>query len=162
MIWRTVKPGWRVGDDGAVGADFDRGRLRVDVDGDAVALDVGFDGEVGEDFDGKNPGLEDAVLLAEEDAVFAGDGEGLFGFSVRGEDGAGGFEGDGIEGCEGGNCLGMDRSGDCGRCGKEQGQSECGGPARRSSETVHGVSPGVRLKANSLPRGGRVRPGAEI
>ena len=81
-----------VGDDGAVGADFDRGRLRIDVDGNAVAFDVGFDGEVGEDFNGKNPGLEDSVLLTEEDALFAGHREGFGRLGISAEDGVGGIE----------------------------------------------------------------------
>ncbi len=68
------------------------GRLLVDVDGNGVALDVGLDGEVAEDFDGQDPGLECAVLLAEEDAALAGDGEGLESFGVGLDDGAGGVE----------------------------------------------------------------------
>ena len=47
--------------------------------GTRVAFDVGFDGEVREELDGQDPGFEGAVLLADEDAVFAGDGEGFEG-----------------------------------------------------------------------------------
>ena len=42
----------RIGDDGAVGVDFNLGGLLVDVDGNRVAFDVGLDGEVGEDLMG--------------------------------------------------------------------------------------------------------------
>ena len=40
------EPDMRISDDGSVRPDFDLGRLLVYVDGDRVALDVGFDGEV--------------------------------------------------------------------------------------------------------------------
>ena len=62
MIWRTVKP-MGVGNDGAIGANFDLRGLLVHVDGNGVALDIGFDGEVRKQLDGQNPGFEGAVLL---------------------------------------------------------------------------------------------------
>ncbi len=62
-----------------VRTDFDVGGLLVDVDGDGVALDVGFDGEVTEELDGEDPRLELAVLGADEDAARPSDGEGLHG-----------------------------------------------------------------------------------
>jgi hypothetical protein len=95
-----------VGDDGAIGADLDGGGLLIDVDGYAVALDVGFDCEVGEELDGENPGLEGAVLLTNEEAALAGDGEGFGGTGGGAEDGAGGVKGEGGDGGEG---LGVGR-----------------------------------------------------
>ena len=68
-----------VGDGGVVGADLDLGGLRVDGDGDAIALEIGLDGEVGEELDGEDPGFELAVLGTDEDAAGASYGEGLDG-----------------------------------------------------------------------------------
>jgi hypothetical protein len=125
-----------VGNYGAIGADFDGGGLLVDVDGDAVAFDVGFDCEVGEDLDGENPGFEGAVLLADDDAVLAGDGEGLERLCVGADHGAGVVECDGGyrrkagRGHLRGIRLGWAHNGDRESQGKEQG----GGPARRASE----------------------------
>ena len=47
---------------------------------------------------GQRPGFEDAVLLADEDAAFAGDGEGLVRLGMGLDHGAGGVEGDGGRG----------------------------------------------------------------
>lgn len=124
-----------VGDDGAVGADFNGGGLLVDVDGDAVALDVGFNCEVGEELDGDDPGFEDSVLLADEDAALTGHGEGFQGLGVGVDDGTGNVESDGGDGRKAGRAgLGGTRDGDCGNCGKKQG----GGPAGEPEcETGH-------------------------
>ena len=74
----------------------------VDVDGDGVVLDVGLNGQVGEDLDRQHPRFEGSVLLAEEDAVLAGDGEGLERFRMGADDRAGVVERDRSEGSEGG------------------------------------------------------------
>jgi hypothetical protein len=81
-----------VGDYRAVRADLDGGGLLVDVDGDAVACDVGLNGEVGEKLYGKDPGFKSAVLLADEDTALACDREGLEGLGVGADDRAGGVE----------------------------------------------------------------------
>ena len=83
-----------IGDDRAVRTHFNLGGLLVHVDGNGVALDVGFDGEVREQLHRKNPGFEGAVLLAEHDSALAGDGEGLLSFGVRANHGASAVEGD--------------------------------------------------------------------
>ena len=135
-----------VGDDGAVGPDFDLCGLLVDVDGHGVVLNLGLDGEVAEDLCGQDPGLECAVLLAEENAALAGYGEGLEGFGVGLDDGARGVEGDGEQGIEnrrGG--LGQDR----GSYRKQQCEAE---------QAAHHVGP-CAVKANSLRHGARAQQG---
>ncbi len=112
-----------VGDDGAVGADLDGGGVLVEVDGNGVASDAGLDGEVGEELDGENPRLERAVLTAEEDAVRAGDGEGLLGLDGGAENGAGDIKRDGGDGRQGGR-RSLRGSEDCGGCAAEQGEKE--------------------------------------
>jgi hypothetical protein len=89
-----------IGDDGAVGAYLNGGGLLIDVDRDAVTFDVGFDREVGKKFDRKDPGFEDAVLLANEDAALTGDGEGLERLGVGVDCGAFMIEGHGSDGGE--------------------------------------------------------------
>ena len=76
-----------VGDDGAIGADFDFCGLLIHIDGDGVALDLGLDGHVREELYGERPGFEDAVLLTENDGALAGNGEGLLSFGVGADTG---------------------------------------------------------------------------
>ena len=132
-----------VGDGGAVGPDLDGGGLAVDVDRDGVPIDFGLDGEVREELDGQHPGLEGAVLLADQHAALAGDGEGLVGLYLGLDDRTGGVEGYGRNGGEGrAGGLGVD----CGRCGKEHGAGHAG----RAKNPVHFVVLRVLPKANIL------------
>ena len=77
--------GVAVGDGGAVGEDFDICRLRIYGDGDGVALEVGFDGQVAQELYWEYPGLELAVLRAYDHALFAGYGEGVCGLGGAGD-----------------------------------------------------------------------------
>ena len=129
-----------VGEDGAVGADLNGAGLLVHIDGNAVALDSGFDGEVREQLDRQNPGFEGSILLTEKDAAFAGDGVGLFGLSGSVKDRPRSVKGERGEGGEGGG-GGLSRygDGDGGRCGKEQESRDASGPAAEGEATAHGV-----------------------
>ena len=75
----------RVGDGGAVGAYFDLAGHRVQVERHRIVFDIGFDGEVREQLDRKYPGLEGALLLADEDPFRAGDGKRLASFDMLAE-----------------------------------------------------------------------------
>ncbi len=74
-----------ISDGGVVGGDGNFSSGGVDVNGDIVAFDLGLDGEVTDELDGEDPGFEAAILLTEESATFAGDGEGFFRFDVLAE-----------------------------------------------------------------------------
>src|SRR6202034_2207245 len=115
-----------VGDHGAIGMDFDFRGLLIDVDGNAVACDVGLDCEMRKELDGEDPGFEGAVLLTDEDAALTGYGKGLEGLGMGADDGAGVIEGDGCEGREHGRelrgltRLGGAKRGEQGNWGNEQ------------------------------------------
>ena len=130
-----------VGDGGVVGADFDGGGLVVEVDGCVVVLEAGGEAGVMEELDGEEPELKGSVLLAEDGATLAGDGEGLVGAGGTAEDEGIGVEREGRNGGE----LGLPRlraGGGCG--GSKQGgneeQGEAGGCAKTGQRSWTGSS----------------------
>ena len=129
-----------VGEDGAVGMHLDLCGLLVDVDGNGVPLDVRLDGQVAQDLDGEDPRFECTVLLPHEDAAFACHREGLLRFRVGADDRAGGVKRNGRDGTEvRRRRLGLGWRLDCGRWGKEQGQSGPGGYAQTAYAAAHCV-----------------------
>jgi hypothetical protein len=118
----------RVSDDGAFGVYIHLGSQFIHVDGDTIALDLHFNGEVGEELDGEHPRFKGAVLLAEENAPLARDGKWLDGLGMGPDDGTGVVKPEGRDGIEG-LCV------DCGNYGNKQAQ----GRAERDEFVAHGV-----------------------